>query len=885
MSGDQRAIEREKQLNWYQSLSTRDPELHAALSTRFAAATRRAGPGEIMPEAAGAGGVPPEMVLETIVRDGRPALFVMNDQIDPATPLSDSVSRLMIDRIMAAKDTLNPLIPLIGRIDVANHPAGFPFVGTGWLFQPGIVCTNRHVAELLGYQDGLHYVFRPGRFGDPLNVGLNRRAEKDRIALPADTVPIREILWIEPEGGPDLALLRIDPLADSSRRTHLELAADDGSADQFIATIGYPARAYSDTIPDQAWMDEIYGGLYDVKRAAPGQLTGPRDGSSTYDCTTLGGASGSPVFDLATGKVLALHFAGLYKVENYGVPASILARYAGRIPSLTTGGESPARITASAPAQPAAPALSVSGQSTATVTIPVTITVSLGDSAAPATSLDEAVARLARESRPGVLAVKAGYSLAGAGGDCIILAADPAAIAAVRAAAPQSYAGYPVEVRFATIEEQLGMTMLAREAAGQIVYDDSRRTGPDFSFDEVEEEMTVVAHVGPERSFPVLKSFLAATKSNLVSSMYQFYAAHVAEAVEERLKAKVKMRIVLDPQTRDTKDPTKAGEFTRGTTFERWRTDHKFENIYVRKGGGGLIDTSYHIKVTVRDGESVWLSSGNWTRSSQPFPDPQTGRASGNREWHILLTNKHLSTVFASHIGADYAQCEELGAGPEAPEAEIMVDVPDSFLVETEAPTRLLDPLEVSGKVKVRPILTPDRRGRVYTDAVLALIRSAREQLVFQNQYIKIKRDMAGNLGELVDALVERSRAIDDVRVILRDGDVRENIGELKRRGMDVARCVRILSNTHTKGIVADGKRVLVGSQNWSGQALSTNRDASLLFDHEGLAAYFLEAFEIDWAKARAPNLAVPEKPVLRAEGATPPPGYSRMSLAEYLER
>jgi phosphatidylserine/phosphatidylglycerophosphate/cardiolipin synthase-like enzyme len=399
--------------------------------------------------------------------------------------------------------------------------------------------------------------------------------------------------------------------------------------------------------------------------------------------------------------------------------------------------------------------------------------------------------------------------------------------------------------------------------------------------------MTVTAHVGPEQSFAVLEIFLDGARTSLVSAMYQFFASHVADAVDGRLAANVAMTLVLDPLSRDPKqDSVKPGEFDRSDTFARWRGHNGFSNIYVRKGNGGLVDSAYHIKVTVRDGTAFWLSSGNWTKSSQPLPDPSTRRAAGNREWHVVVENERLATLFARHIEADVALCEKLGATNEAPdEPAILVDVPDAaFDIATEAPVRTLEPLTVSGSIKVKPILTPDRHGRVYTDAVLDLIRSARRQLVFQNQYIKIAKGMAGNLGELVDALVERSRMIDDVRVILRDGDVIDNVTELKRRGMDVMRCVRIVGNTHTKGIVVDGKRVLIGSQNWSGAAVSTNRDASLLFDDARIAGYFLEAFEIDWARARAPSLTPPTRPVRRAERAEPPPGYTRMTLAEYLE-
>ncbi len=110
-------------------------------------------------------------------------------------------------------------------------------------------------------------------------------------------------------------------------------------------------------------------------------------------------------------------------------------------------------------------------------------------------------------------------------------------------------------------------------------------------------------------------------------------------------------------------------------------------------------------------------------------------------------------------------------------------------------------------------------------------------------------------------------------------------MAELKRRGMDVNRCVRRISATHTKGIIVDGKKVLVGSHNWSALGVTLNRDASLIFDDAEIAGYFAHVFEEDWARsseiqaesafAGAPRLA---------SGPTPPPGYARMPLSSYLE-
>jgi phosphatidylserine/phosphatidylglycerophosphate/cardiolipin synthase-like enzyme len=147
-----------------------------------------------------------------------------------------------------------------------------------------------------------------------------------------------------------------------------------------------------------------------------------------------------------------------------------------------------------------------------------------------------------------------------------------------------------------------------------------------------------------------------------------------------------------------------------------------------------------------------------------------------------------------------------------------------------------------------------------------------------------------GYLKELVDSLIEKSEELDDFRMILRadvnGAEFRKNISALQRRGLDVNRVVRRLDKTHTKGIVVDGNRVLVGSHNWSGSGVTLNRDASLIFDDDEITQYFAEAFELDWDRARELRFdesVVTEAPRL-AVGDEPPPGFVRMTLSDYLE-
>jgi phosphatidylserine/phosphatidylglycerophosphate/cardiolipin synthase-like enzyme/V8-like Glu-specific endopeptidase len=898
---------------WFEALAKRDPTLHSELSNRLRPPAAPAD--DITSEATASLDDARQVVLtlETIVRAGRPALFVKNHHIVFDDIPSDAVAQVIIDRLKIAAPTIEAVLPLIGRIDVGNHPSALTYVGTGWLVEQNVVVTNRHVAEFVARQGGSSFVFRAGRFGDPLNVSIDYRREAG--APGKDVAPVSGVIWIEPDyKGPDIAFLKIGERQDATHRGWIAIAEQDAAPGTEVVVVGYPARAPISIVPDQAWMDRIYGGAYDVKRVAPGMVGDMNRGWTTHDCTTLGGNSGSVVLDAKTGQAVALHFAGLYLVENYAVPASAIRRYKRERPWQGLGSSSSATTSPehSRPPSSAPPAqVKTTAPGRVSITIPLTITVSLGEmgtdatrlDSAQTTSLDEAAHRLFMNQRGnGVFAVKPGYLIDVdrlSDVDCLVLKANPVRFDEVRASAPPTFQGYPVDVRPASVDDLVAISDVVTEAVSSISYNDGDRTGPGFSFETVVEKMKGLIHVGPERSWTVLSEYLSGTEHKLVASMYEFHAKHVADALEKELDDGASLQLVLATQSRDPKSArVAAGDFERGALFEQWRREfgRKFKSVFVPLGADGLVANAYHIKVTVRDDRTVWLSSGNWKNTSQPvitaesLNDPKVTSRAGNREWHVLLESPTLAERFQNHIMADYERSLALGGEAEAVEAQVWVDVPEAVLEGPDfeaVATRVLDPLPIDRQVRVKPLLTPDHKGRVYSEAVIDLIRSARKQLLFQNQYIKMAGAASGFLKALVDALVDRAKRIDDFRIILRSGDsLVDDVSALKRRGVDVATSVRKLTNTHTKGIVVDGMKALVGSHNWSAPGVTLNRDASLIFDDSEIAQYYAQAFEIDWDRARSAISAkeTPESVPRLASDLEPPLGFKRMTLSEYLE-
>jgi len=312
-------------------------------------------------------------------------------------------------------------------------------------------------------------------------------------------------------------------------------------------------------------------------------------------------------------------------------------------------------------------------------------------------------------------------------------------------------------------------------------------------------------------------------------------------------------------------------------------------------GPNRLFDTSYHIKLAVRDGEEFWLSSGSWRSSNQPPFDPiKDGDQSPpliqqyDRDWHVVVSHAGLSDLFEKHLLRDETEAAALQeAVPAAPEPQVWV--PEDFFRATEeelaTPPSYRAPLVVNRRIKVQPLLTPDN----YGDHVVTLIQSANHTLYFQNQSLGVakKGDNGPVFEKLLQALLEKQQDSNvDVRIIFRRfGDPRKNLTLLKDFGFDTSQTrIRVQTNCHTKGIIVDGEKVLIGSQNWTNSGTAFNRDASLIFFDPEIAQYFQDRFLYDWNRVanNQINENLPAVELVKPDEAVRRPGRVPMPWSEW---
>jgi hypothetical protein len=415
----------------------------------------------------------------------------------------------------------------------------------------------------------------------------------------------------------------------------------------------------------------------------------------------------------------------------------------------------------------------------------------------------------------------------------------------------------------------------------------------------VKQKMALTICVSPEAGWSELEAFIGETSSTLTVAMYQFTAPHIFEAIEEAVTPTGrKFELILHPVP---EKPAKSGVKANDLDEEedvipplekkmKKRFEQAWATLVSKKNPDGLFASAYHIKVAVRDSAAFWLSSGNWQSSNQPdvhpFVDhpeklPPQFQRKYNRDYHAIIENETLAKIFEFYIKRDFEQ-----SAAQADQA-VSFAAPDLFVPEAEeepvefaAPPKLFKPLRLDREVSVQPLLTPDN----YAENIIKLIKSAEESVWFQNQYINFRgtEDDFPEFKLLIGALKEKIDKGLDVRIICRDMMKQESLDVLVALGFP-KEVLRFQPACHNKTIIIDGKTVVFGSHNWSNEGVKTNRDASLIFADQEIAAYLAQVYDYDW-NTLATAHPTQARPRVAKDDEETPPGFSRVAFSAVFE-
>jgi hypothetical protein len=384
-------------------------------------------------------------------------------------------------------------------------------------------------------------------------------------------------------------------------------------------------------------------------------------------------------------------------------------------------------------------------------------------------------------------------------------------------------------------------------------------TGPDgVSLTARTGKIALICHVSPDAGWPTLKTFLQGVKQTLTVAMYDFTSGHILDTVTAAMPGKGLFELVLD---HPAKNPTADQDDTETVSDLSDALTDKFEQAWALVRANNplpkyIFPSAYHIKVAVRDSKAVWVSSGNWNNSNQPDINPtvtpadsdQATARKSDRDWHVVIDDADIAQQYEAYIKHDYDVATDTAtqAGTRGLTSPV-VQVPDLL---RGGPARVFEfhaPLEITGEdVTITPLLTPDPES--YRPHMLALIKSAQQRLYIQLQYIHPpNEDQDGDFKELLDAVIDRIAAGIDVKLILSQWQTTQGwLERLQSAGFDLSH-VKIQNSVHNKGFIIDDDTAVLGSQNWSGDGVLRNRDASVIIKNKNAAAYYADIFMHDW--------------------------------------
>jgi len=376
-------------------------------------------------------------------------------------------------------------------------------------------------------------------------------------------------------------------------------------------------------------------------------------------------------------------------------------------------------------------------------------------------------------------------------------------------------------------------------------------TAPDVPLSPVTGKIAFTCHVSPDAGWQILQDFISGTTKQLKVSMYDFTSKHILDLFKAKLSNK-KVQLTLDDPPanpgEDQLDPQTIHSLqqavrTFGSAWALVRSSPEADSW--------IYPTAYHIKVMVRDGDTVWLSSGNLNNSNQPdmdpFADPQASDQAtakeSDRDWHVVISSPALAKTMEAYLDNDF-QVATLHAANLSP----TLKPPRNPLKRPSVigSFNFARPLPINEQVTITPLLTPDPG--VYQGAMLELINSVQDSLYIQLQYIHPTSDVTlSKFTELIDAVAAKINAGKDVKIILSEFQkLKGGLDALQAAGINLDN-VKIQNNVHNKGFIFDHKTVIVSSMNWSGEGVLSNRDAGVIIDNATAAAYFEKIFFDDW--------------------------------------
>jgi len=271
-----------------------------------------------------------------------------------------------------------------------------------------------------------------------------------------------------------------------------------------------------------------------------------------------------------------------------------------------------------------------------------------------------------------------------------------------------------------------------------------------------------------------------------------------------------------------------------------------------------------HAKYVVVDQTVSVILSENFVRSGLPV-----SRVYGNRGWGVKVVDPsiayHLSALFDSDSRSDRPDVRNWRVDPRHDTSAVLPGDGNATYCQGA-----LDPLTTSGGARVEVFVSPD--ASIAAPFLIPHIERAGEVVISQFQ-ADVQWDSRWTRTSVTSPLVAsvisamrdgaRVRGLFDSSWFNFEGNKRiVSIlsGVARNESLDGAFAQldprSPISILHNKGLILDGRRTLISSNNWCLSSFAKNRELALLVESEEVAAYFHRAFDMDWSSDTVPPIA-----------------------------
>jgi phosphatidylserine/phosphatidylglycerophosphate/cardiolipin synthase-like enzyme len=382
--------------------------------------------------------------------------------------------------------------------------------------------------------------------------------------------------------------------------------------------------------------------------------------------------------------------------------------------------------------------------------------------------------------------------------------------------------------------------------------------------------MTVTALSAPDNAGPALLALVDSAEKSIRLAGYQVNHPDLADHLVAAAKRGVRVQVGVE------RNPAGFDLFDADKEVHARLHAGNVEMLYYHEWDGDLSTplSTIHSKYAIFDDETVLVSSGDWTESSNPV-EPYCG----NRDWTAVFQGnadmvKMIREVWDADFGAAAAAVRPFND---------KLDLPLTLGTHATGPCLPYTPVKnypvtVSGKGTVTRILSPDNT-LDHDQGFVGLLRNARQELLISAHYIHAwwgagadEQNLTAYPQPYLTEIVAAARRGVEVKVLLDRRNVaadsprdshyvvqylnelaaKENLKlEARLVNMDGAGIGRTY---HNKSLIVDGA-VVISSLNGSENSFRYARELTLKIDElPELTDYYRDLYMADWEASARPN-------------------------------